>query len=148
MQAIPATKGEKPIRLDGRAALITGAGRGLGRAYALELAARGAAVIVNDPGLNLRGDDTGDHGPADEATADIRKAGGRALINTSPEPFSNWTASLTEDAVVLTGIWFALVYPLAFLAMLLVLLVLMVWLLPKIWRGVRQLWSALRPKPG
>src|SRR5688572_31307388 len=51
------------------------------------------------------------------------KAGGRALINASPEPFSNWTASFTEDAVVLTGIWFALVYPLVFLAMLLALLV-------------------------
>lgn len=69
---------DAPIRLDGRVALITGAGRGLGRAYALELAARGAAVVVNDPGRNLRGDDVGDRGPAEEVVAAIRKAGGRA----------------------------------------------------------------------
>jgi hypothetical protein len=75
------------------------------------------------------------------------KAGGRALINTSPEPFSNWAASLTEDAVVLAGIWFALVYPLVFLVMLVALLVLMVWLLPKLWRGVQQVWRTLRPTP-
>jgi hypothetical protein len=76
------------------------------------------------------------------------KAGGRALINTSPEPFSNWAASLTEDVAVLGGVWLAIVFPIAFLVLLVALLVLMVWLLPRIWRGVRQLWSALRPKPG
>jgi NAD(P)-dependent dehydrogenase (short-subunit alcohol dehydrogenase family) len=81
MQAVSPTKGEKPIRLDGRVALITGAGRGLGRAYALELAARGAAVVVNDPGLNLRGDDAGDRGPAEEVAAEVRNAGGRALAD-------------------------------------------------------------------
>ncbi len=71
----------KPIRFDGRVALVTGAGRGLGRAYALELAARGAAVVVNDPGLNLRGDDAGDRGPAEQVVEDIRKAGGRAAAD-------------------------------------------------------------------
>jgi hypothetical protein len=76
------------------------------------------------------------------------KAGGRALINTSPEPFSNWAASLTEDVAVLGGTWLALVFPVAFLVLLVAFLVLMIWLLPKLWRGVRQLWSALRPKPG
>ena len=76
------------------------------------------------------------------------KAGSRALINTSPEPFSNWTASLTEDVAVLGGTWLALVFPVAFLILLAVLLVLMVWLLPKIWRGVQQVWRTLRPKPG
>jgi len=73
------------------------------------------------------------------------KAGGRALINTSPEPFSNWTASLTEDAVVVAGIWFALFYPVVFLVMLLALLALMVWLLPKLWRAVRAIFRPLRP---
>jgi len=82
MQTIPATKdGGKPIRLDGRVALITGAGRGLGRAYALELASRGAAVVVNDPGLNLRGDDSGDRSHAENVAAEIRKAGGRAVAD-------------------------------------------------------------------
>jgi hypothetical protein len=75
------------------------------------------------------------------------KAGGRALINTSPEPFSNWTASLAEDALVVSGIWFAFTYPLAFLAGLLVLIGLMIWLLPKLWRGVSELFRLLRPKP-
>lgn len=69
------------MRMDGRVALITGAGRGLGRAYAIELAARGAAVIVNDPGLNLRGDGGAEAGPADEVVATIRAAGGKAAAN-------------------------------------------------------------------
>ena len=81
MQDFPATKDGSPIRFDGRVALITGAGRGLGRAYALELAARGAAVVVNDPGLNLRGDDAGDRGPAEQVVAAIRKTGGRAVAD-------------------------------------------------------------------
>jgi NAD(P)-dependent dehydrogenase (short-subunit alcohol dehydrogenase family) len=82
MQASPTPSGAaKPIRFDGRAALVTGAGRGLGRAYALELAARGAAVVVNDAGLNVRGDDSGEPGPADEVVAAITGAGGRALAD-------------------------------------------------------------------
>jgi hypothetical protein len=74
------------------------------------------------------------------------KAGGRALINASPEPFSNWAASFTEDAAVLAGIWFALVYPIAFLVMLCALIALMVWLLPKIWRTVRAMLRPFHPK--
>jgi NAD(P)-dependent dehydrogenase (short-subunit alcohol dehydrogenase family) len=70
-----------PVRLDGRIALVTGAGRGLGRAYAIELARRGAAVVVNDPGVNLRGDDAGDRAPADSVVADIVAAGGRAVAD-------------------------------------------------------------------
>lgn len=69
------------LRLDGRVALITGAGRGLGRAYALELARRGAAVVVNDPGVNPRGDDPGDHASADAVVAEIHTAGGRAVAD-------------------------------------------------------------------
>jgi NAD(P)-dependent dehydrogenase (short-subunit alcohol dehydrogenase family) len=69
------------IRLDGRAALVTGAGRGLGRAYALELARRGAAVVVNDPGVNPRGDDAGDPSAADAVAAEIAAAGGHAVAD-------------------------------------------------------------------
>lgn len=65
----------------------------------------------------------------------ITKAGGRAVINASPEPFSNWTASFTEDATVLAGIWLAFQYPAVFLAALAVFVALAIWLLPKLWRG-------------
>lgn len=67
------------------------------------------------------------------------KAGGRAIINASPEPFSNWAASLTEEALVLAGIWLALQYPVAFLGALAVFAVLAVWLLRKLWRGMRAI---------
>jgi hypothetical protein len=73
------------------------------------------------------------------------KSGGRALINTSPEPFSNWGASLTEDALVLSGIWLALVYPLIFLGLLAAFVLLLIWLLPMLWRGIRTLLQRLRP---
>ena len=65
------------------------------------------------------------------------KAGGRAIINTSPEPASNVGASFTEDALVLSGMWLALTHPLVFLLLLLLFLLLLVWLIPKVWRGIR-----------
>ena len=72
------------------------------------------------------------------------KAGGRAIINASPEPFSNWGASFTEDATVLAGIWFAFQYPIVFLAALAVFAALVIWLLPKLWRGVGAVLRRLR----
>ncbi|WP_299564405.1 SDR family NAD(P)-dependent oxidoreductase [uncultured Mycolicibacterium sp.] len=69
------------LRFDGRVAVITGAGRGLGRAYALLLAERGAAVVVNDAGVTLTGDGA-DPGPAEAVAAEIRAAGGRAVACT------------------------------------------------------------------
>jgi Domain of unknown function (DUF4126) len=73
------------------------------------------------------------------------KAGGRAVINTSPEPFSNWGASFTEDALVLSGIWLAFAHPLVFLLLLAVFLLLLVWLVPKVWRGIRAVVARLDP---
>ena len=65
------------LRFDGRVALITGSGRGLGREYALALAARGASVVVNDPGVGLLGEG-GDMGPAQDVVEEITAAGGKA----------------------------------------------------------------------
>jgi NAD(P)-dependent dehydrogenase (short-subunit alcohol dehydrogenase family) len=69
------------LRFDGRVAVITGAGRGLGRAYALLLASRGAKIVVNDPGGSMRGEGT-DAGPAEQVAQEIRKSGGEAVACT------------------------------------------------------------------
>ncbi len=65
-------------RFDGRVAVITGAGRGLGREYALLLASKGAKVVVNDPGSAIQGDGV-DAGPAEAVVQEIRAAGGEAI---------------------------------------------------------------------
>src|SRR5215510_11049041 len=70
------------LRFDDRVAIITGAGRGLGRAYALLLASRGARVVVNDPGGSLQGDGF-DAGPAEQTAREIRAAEGEAVANTA-----------------------------------------------------------------
>lgn len=73
------------LRFDGKVVIITGAGRGLGREYALLLASRGARIVVNDLGVGIS--DTGADGevpevnPADEVVAEIRAAGGEAVAN-------------------------------------------------------------------
>ena len=69
-----------PIRFDGRVAIVTGAGGGLGRAHALLLAARGAAVVVNDLGGSLNGVG-GDTAAASQVVREIEAAGGRALAS-------------------------------------------------------------------
>ncbi|MEU5840341.1 SDR family NAD(P)-dependent oxidoreductase [Rhodococcus sp. NPDC047139] len=66
------------LRFDGRVAVITGAGRGLGRDYALLLASRGAKVVVDDPGAAIDGENV-DSGPAEEVVREIRAAGGEAV---------------------------------------------------------------------
>lgn len=70
------------LRFDHRVAVITGAGRGLGRAYALLLASRGASVVVNDTGGSLTGEGV-DAGPAQEVAREIRSAGGEAIATTA-----------------------------------------------------------------
>jgi NAD(P)-dependent dehydrogenase (short-subunit alcohol dehydrogenase family) len=69
------------LRFDGRVAVVTGGGRGLGRAYAHLLAARGASVVVNDLGGSMTGDGS-DAGPAAEVVAEIEAAGGTAVADT------------------------------------------------------------------
>ncbi len=64
------------------------------------------------------------------------KSGTRVLINASPEPFSNWAASLSEDIAVFAGLWAALNHPVIWIAIAATTLILIVWLLPKLWRGI------------
>lgn len=73
------------------------------------------------------------------ATSHATKAGTRALINTSPEPFTNWGASLSEDLAVLGGLWVALNHPVIFLCLLVVFIVFAIWLLPRIWRLLKAI---------
>ena len=76
------------------------------------------------------------------------KAGTRALINTSPEPFSNWVASVGEDLAVIAGLWTALYNPVLFIVLLVLFILLMIWLLPKIWRGLKTVFGFLSKRFG
>jgi NAD(P)-dependent dehydrogenase (short-subunit alcohol dehydrogenase family) len=69
-----------PGRLEGKNAVVTGSGRGIGRAVALMLASEGANVVVNDPGVNLDGSGS-DAGPAQQVVDEIKAAGGNAVAN-------------------------------------------------------------------
>ncbi len=72
------------------------------------------------------------------AGAHLAKAGSRAMINTSPEPFSNWAASFGEELAVGTVLWLAFAYPIAAIVVLIVLVLLMIWLVPKLWRFIAR----------
>ena len=75
------------------------------------------------------------------ATSHATKATTRAAINTSPEPFSNVGASLLEDGLVPLGLWLAIVHPLVFVVVLLLVLVVSVWLIRLCWRFLTQLFA-------
>jgi hypothetical protein len=81
------------------------------------------------------------------AVTHFTKAGARAMINTSPEPFTNVAASVGEDAVVLGGLWLMFAHPWLMLAVLLLLIIATVWLLPKLWRGIAALIGRLSLPP-
>jgi NAD(P)-dependent dehydrogenase (short-subunit alcohol dehydrogenase family) len=85
--------------LNGRVAIVTGAGRGLGRAHALELARQGAAVVVNDLGVNLDGSSSREDPPAESVVTEIRAAGGQALANH--DDIADWDAAAELVAIAL-----------------------------------------------
>jgi hypothetical protein len=103
-----------------------------------------AAVASADPGLALA---AGLLGGVVAAGTHLTKAGSRALINTSPEPFSNWIASLSEDFLSVLGLIAALKYPLLFLILLATFFVAVLWLLPRLWRGVKRVFTTIRRLP-
>ncbi|QNE77738.1 3-oxoacyl-ACP reductase [Streptomyces finlayi] len=93
-----------PLPLDGLTAIVTGAGRGLGRAEALELARLGAAVVVNDYGQPGRdGSGAASAAPAEEVAAQIRAAGGRAVAHLGDVSDHEQARALVELAVSTYG---------------------------------------------
>jgi NAD(P)-dependent dehydrogenase (short-subunit alcohol dehydrogenase family) len=86
------------LRFDNRVAVITGAGRGLGRSYAVLLASRGAKVVVNDTGGSLKGAGI-DAGPAEEVAREIRAAGGEAIASTASVSTPEGGAAIIKAAL-------------------------------------------------
>lgn len=86
------------LRFDDRVAVVTGAGRGLGCAYARLLAERGAKVVVNDHGGSLAGDGA-DAGPAEQVVDAIRSAGGDAVASTASVATADGAAAIIRTAL-------------------------------------------------
>jgi hypothetical protein len=78
------------------------------------------------------------------AATHATKAGTRAVVNASPEPFSNWALSISEDVAVFTGLWAALHHPTLFVCLMIVFIILLIWLLPKLWRGIKALFQKIK----
>jgi hypothetical protein len=95
-----------------------------------------AAVGPVDPGWMLA---AGLVGGTLAAGSHATKAGTRLLINASPEPFSNWAASVAEDVSVIAGLWLALHHPIVFVLLLIGFVALVVWLAPKLFRVLKRL---------
>jgi hypothetical protein len=112
------------IRIPAGAALAAGMSSGIDTAPAVEF----AALLI---------------GGGMAATSHFTKAGSRVLINTSPEPVTNWTASIAEDIAVIGGLWTALNYPLLFIALLIAFTLLAVWALPRIWRTLKRVFHRI-----
>ncbi|GAA5060216.1 SDR family NAD(P)-dependent oxidoreductase [Nocardia callitridis] len=91
-----------PLRFDDRVAVITGAGRGLGRAYALLLAQRGARIVVNDPGTSIRGD-AAEPAVAEQVVREITAAGGTAIACTDSVATPEGGTAIVESAMAHFG---------------------------------------------
>jgi len=113
------------IRIPAGAILAVGAAQGLEINQAAELA---AALL----------------GGSLAATSHLTKSSTRLVINTSPEPVSNITASITEDLAVIGGLWTALNYPMAFIIFIIVFILVAIWILPKLWRAIKDIVVTLR----
>jgi hypothetical protein len=113
------------IRIPAGAMLAVGAAQGLEINQAAEL----AAALV---------------GGSLAATSHLTKASTRLVINTSPEPVTNWTASIAEDLAVVGGLWASLNYPLAFVVFIVLFVFLAIWLLPKLWRAIKNIVATIR----
>src|SRR6185503_16749296 len=88
---------------EGRVVIVTGAGRGLGRSHALELARQGARVVVNDIGAELDGSGQPTTGPAAEVVADIESIGGAAIVNGDDVADRDGARRLVEAAIAAFG---------------------------------------------
>lgn len=84
--------------LEGRVAIVTGAGRGIGRAHALELARRGAKVVVNDYGVSNHGEKEG-QSPAEQVVAEIEALGGEAVTNGADVADFEQAAAMVQQAI-------------------------------------------------
>lgn len=104
-------------------------------------AALAAAAAGNvDPSISLAAAIVG--GTLSAATH-ATKAGTRVMINTSPEPVTNWAASISEDLAVFGGLWVALNHPMLFLGALVLFIILLIWLLPKMWRAIKKVFATI-----
>lgn len=72
------------------------------------------------------------------------KSGTRLLINASPEPVSNWTASVLEDVAVIAGVWTALTHPLVFVVLLIIFILFMIWILPRLWNAIKKFFAFIK----
>ena len=113
------------IRIPAGAMLAVGAAQGLEINQAAELA---AALL----------------GGSLAATSHLTKASTRLVLNTSPEPVTNVTASIFEDLAVIGGLWTALNYPLLFIAFIILFVAIAIWLLPKLWRAITSIAATMR----
>ena len=113
------------IRIPAGAMLAVGAAQGLEINQAAELA---AALL----------------GGSLAATSHLTKASTRLVLNASPEPVTNATASIFEDLAVIGGLWTALNYPLLFIAFIILFVAVAIWLLPKLWRAIKNIAATMR----